>query len=204
VTLLDFDSAAREALSHLHPARIERVWDDGARPARSLKHEGFFIEHGELQTDATPEALFRVLTSMGGTNGWPFANWLWKLRGWIDGFFSPWRHGDTKPQRNKNFVPSSLSDFVLKPGDKVDYYTVEAIEPNRLLLHADLRAPGEGWMEWRVGRNSISTYLTQTAYFAPRGLGGFVYWYTLYPFHQFVFRGLIHAIARKAKEQTSK
>ena len=52
-----------------------------------------------------------------------------------------------------------------------------------------------------MGRDSISTYLTQTAFFAPRGLGGFLYWYALYPFHIFVFRGLIKAVARKAKEQ---
>jgi hypothetical protein len=155
--------------------------------------------------DAPPEKVFQVLTSMGGKNGWPFANWLWQLRGWIDGLFSPRRHEDTETQSEQNFVPSSLGDFELKPGDRIDYYTIDALEPNRLLLlHSQLLAPGEGWMEWRVGHASNVTYLTQTAFFAPRGLGGFSYWYLLYPFHTFVFRGLIKAIAKKAKEQISK
>ncbi|MEW5939653.1 MAG: DUF2867 domain-containing protein [Chloroflexota bacterium] len=228
VKLLDFDSAAREALTHLHPSRIERVWEDGARPAKSLKHEGFFIEHREIQTDASPEQIFRVLTNMGGQNGWPFANWLWKLRGWIDRVVSPRRHGDTEAtsviaRRSREAATTKQSplgargllraenhrprndETPTQPGDTVDYYTVDSFEPDQhLLLHSDLRAPGEGWMEWRVAQIANLTYLKQTAYFAPRGLGGFIYWYTLRPFHQFVFRGLIEAIAKKANEQIGK
>ena len=205
VKLVDFESAAKEALSHLHPARIERVWDDGAHPRKSLKHEGFFIEHREMKVNASPEKIFDVITRMGGKNGWPFADWLWQLRGWVDGIVSPRRHEDTKTQHKKNFAPSRPGDFVLIPGDRVDYYTVEAAASNlRLLLRSELRAPGDGWMEWRVGQigreaspRDNSSYIKQTAYFAPRGLGGFLYWYLLYPFHAYIFRGLIRAIARK-------
>ena len=133
VQLIDFDTAAQEALTHLHPARIERVWDDGAHPVKSLRHEGFFIEHHELQVDASPEQVFQVLTHMGRKNGWPFANWLWQLRGWMDKLIGGPR--------------SPFSESEEGTGAKVDYYTVEAIEPNRLLLlHSELRAPGEGWM----------------------------------------------------------
>jgi uncharacterized protein YbjT (DUF2867 family) len=212
VQLIDFDSAIQDALAHLHPAHIERIWDDGTNPRKSLKHEGFFIEHFEMQVDAPPEKVFQVITSMGGKNGWPFANWLWQLRGWIDGLFVvrngipqtgdlagyPFDYAQDKHPAPQNLLSSRRGDFALKPGDRVDYYTVETIEPNRLLrLHSQLHAPGDGWMEWRVEQVSDLFYLKQTAFFAPRGLGGFLYWYLLYPFHTFVFRGLIKAIAKR-------
>jgi uncharacterized protein YbjT (DUF2867 family) len=198
VKLIDFDSAARDALAHLHPDRIERVWDDGSASRKSLKHQGFFIEHDEAAVQASPGKAFEVITHLGGKNGWPFANWLWRLRGWVDRIVSTRRHDVTKSQSENNLVSSRPGDFVSTPGDKVDYYTVEAIEPDhRLLLHSDLLAPGDGWMEWRVEQIEGMLHIKQTAFFAPRGLGGFVYWYLLYPFHVFVFRGLIRAIAKK-------
>ena len=83
-------------------------------------------------------------------------------------------------------------------GDVVDYYRVAALEPGRLLrLYSTLRAPGEGWMEWRVDAQTNETSrLTQTAFFAPRGLPGFLYWFALGPMHRFVFRGMIEALKR--------
>jgi hypothetical protein len=83
----------------------------------------------------------------------------------------------------------------------VDFYRVDAIEAgSRLLLHSQLKAPGEGWMEWRVDEEEGGrSRLSQTGYFAPRGLPGFLYWYLLYPAHELVFRGLAHAIARQAE-----
>ena len=179
VELIDFESATRAALTRLHPYRIERVWEDGEGAVKVLKHEGFFIEHRQMQVDAAPEKIFQVITSMGGRNGWPFANWLWKLRGWVDRSLRP---------------PSPAA----KSGG-YDYYRIDSIEPDRLLLlHSRLKAPGEGWMEWRVTPQAEGARLTQTAYFAPRGLPGFLYWIFLYPFHAYVFRGLIRAIARRA------
>jgi uncharacterized protein YbjT (DUF2867 family) len=183
VQLIDFESATRVALTRLHPLKIERVWDDGESRGKVLKHEGFFIHHRQLQVGASPEKIFQVIKTMGGVNGWPFANWLWKLRG----FF-----GVREPAP----VPNG------KPLDsKYDYYTVDFIEPDHhLLLHSQLKAPGEGWMEWRLIPEAGGTRLTQTAYFTPRGLPGFLYWYLLYPLHAFVFRGLIHAIAERADQ----
>ncbi len=86
----------------------------------------------------------------------------------------------------------------LREGDRLDYYRVEALEPNRMMrLHSELCAPGEGWMEWRVEGG----VLTQTAFFAPRGLPGFLYWYLLGPLHRLVFRGLIQAIKRRSENR---
>jgi hypothetical protein len=89
----------------------------------------------------------------------------------------------------------------LKVGDVVDFYRVEALKEGRLLcLHSELKAPGEGWMEWRVETDGGTTTLSQTGFFAPRGLPGFLYWYLLGPFHKLVFRGLIKAMARKSEK----
>ena len=108
---------------------------------------------------------------MGGRNGWPFANWLWKLRGLFG-------------------VRASMFN------SKYDYYTVDTLEASHmLLLHSQLKEPGEGWMEWRVETREDHTCLIQTAYFTPFGLGGFLFWVLLYPFHTYVFRGLIKSIA---------
>jgi len=174
VNLIDFESATKEALTRLHPHKIERVWEDGESQVKILKHEGFFIDHRELQLDAKPEKVFAVIENMGRRNGWPFVNWLWKLRG----FFG---------------VRESALD------SEYDYYTIDTLEPGRLLLLLSrLKAPGEGWMEWRVEMEGKHTRLIQTAFFTPYGLGGFLYWYLLYPFHVFVFRGLIKSIAHNS------
>jgi len=180
VNLVDFESATGEALTRLHPLKIERVWesDDSAldRAAQKtsavfLKHEGFFIDHREIQIDADIKKVFQTITSMGNKTNWPYANWLWKLRGYFG---------------VRKFIP--IANY--------DYYTVDAVEPNHmLLLHSQLKAPGEGWMEWRVEDHAQGTRLMQTVYFTPRGLSGFLYWGLLYPVHALVFRGLIKSIA---------
>ena len=91
----------------------------------------------------------------------------------------------------------------MSQGDALDYYRVEALEPNRLLrLFSELRAPGDGWMEWQVEAESTQlSILTQTAFFAPRGLGGFLYWFLLFPLHALVFRGLIRAIKKQSESR---
>jgi len=90
----------------------------------------------------------------------------------------------------------------LRLGQVVDFYRVEALEPGQMLrLRADLKAPGDGWMEWQVRPQPTGdAQLSQGAFFAPKGLPGFLYWYILYPVHRLVFAGLINRIARLAIE----
>jgi uncharacterized protein YbjT (DUF2867 family) len=186
VNLLSFDEAVTRSLDELHPKYLERVWDASEESVTILKHQGFFIDHRWMTVDAPPEKVFKLFTNMGGQNGWPYADWLWKLRGWIDKLIGgPGLRSSTG---------------LLKEGDVVDYYRVETIEDDRMLrLLAELKSPGEGWMEWRVENVGGTTKLSQTGFFAPRSLPGFIYWYALSPFHKLVFRGLIKAIAKKAE-----
>ena len=187
VKLIGYEAATRDALANLSPANVERIWEGLSGEVTNFRQEGFFISCCRVKVNASSEKIFSVLTSLGGRNGWPYANWLWQLRGWLDNLFG----GARAP------LPKGEGSGV-RLGDHMDYYRVESIEPNRLmLLHSELRTPGEGWIEWRVDDHT----LTQTAFFAPRGFGGFLYWYLLYPFHTLVFRGLIRAIAKRSKSK---
>jgi hypothetical protein len=186
VRLLGYREAVELSLEALHPDRLEPVWRASRVPVKILKHEGFFIDHRRLPLDAPVERVYRVITDMGGVRGWYFANWMWKLRGLIDRVLG----GAGLRGRGET----------LEAGGVVDFYRVEALDQTRLLLKADLKAPGQGWMEWRVeGGGGEDVILTQTGFFAPRGLPGFTYWYLLGPFHRWVFHGLIRAIARRSQ-----
>jgi uncharacterized protein YbjT (DUF2867 family) len=166
VRLMDYETATVEALKRLHPLKIERVWDDGSSGVKILKHEGFFIDHRAVEINLSAEKIMNVIKGFDRDGDWLFANWLWRLRGAIEG-------------KQNNF------------------YEVDVQRENLILLHSKLKAPCEGWMEWRVEEN----HLIQTAYFAPRGLGGFLYWYVLAPFHSYVFRGLLKTVIQKAMVQ---
>lgn len=188
VNLLGYEDAVRTALGQLTPAHVEPVWSDSPGAVRQVKHEGFFIDHRSLAVQADPQAVFQVLAGLGGRQGWPFANGLWQARGWLDSLLGgPGLRGQGHPD-------------LLRPGDALDYYRVEAVEENRLLrLRSELKAPGAGWMEWRIRSAPGGCQISQTAYFAPLGLAGCSYWYALKPVHTWVFHGLIKAIVRRAE-----
>lgn len=180
-----YHSAVTEALKKLFPIDIEPVWESGENSAKIVKYEGFSIECRQLALDRSPEAVFRVLTSLGGKHGWLYMNWLWRLRGFLDHLV----HGPGSRGRH-------VAD-VLMVGDVIDFYRVESLENARMIrLKSELRAPGAGWMEWRVKPQMDGGVLfTQTAFFAPKGVIGFLYWHLLAPVHRLVFAGLIKEIS---------
>jgi hypothetical protein len=177
-----------QALEGLSPSRLEPVWRNGVSLNR-VKTEGFFIENREIKLETRPEAVYRVVSGMGGKKGWLYLNGLWKLRGLLDRLVGgPGMRGRS-------------SEGTLSKNDFVDYYRVEALEPGRMLrLKTELKAPGQGWMEWHTRPEGVGTLLSQTAFFAPRGMMGFIYWYLLWPVHALVFAGLIRAISRRVME----
>jgi hypothetical protein len=210
VHLIGYEEAVDIALVQLRPDFLEPAWLDCEQPQNVMKHEGFFIDHRCAQVFAPPEKVFQVVAGLGGGNGWLYANWLWKLRGWIDRLFGgPGLRGRGSPHPDPSPFGSPIGVLregargegeKVKVGDVVDFYRVEALEEGRLYrLYSELKAPGDGWMEWRVEQEQDATRLSQTGFFSPRGFWGFAYWYLLGPFHRLVFRGLIEAIARKSE-----
>lgn len=116
--------------------------------------------------------------SIGGTNGWYYGTFLWKFRGYLDKFFGGigLRRGRTHPTELNN-------------GDSLDFWRVIYAnkEAKKLLLYAEMKLPGEAWLEFKIENDT----LYQTATFRPQGIAGRLYWYAVTPFHWFVFNGMI-------------
>jgi hypothetical protein len=85
------------------------------------------------------------------------------------------------------------------PGDALDFWRVEAFDPDRRLrLAAEMKLPGRAWLEFDVEPTAAGSRIRQTAEFDPAGLSGLVYWYALYVVHRFVFAGMLEGIAEVA------
>jgi hypothetical protein len=185
-----YETSVSLALGRLSPDCLESGWEKDATSFR-IKQEGFFIEGQQIRLPVRPEAVYRAITGLGGRRGWLYLNGLWKARGFIDRLVGgPGMRGRRSPGGLVN-------------GDVLDFYRVDALETNRWVrLKAELKAPGLGWMEWRIRvlpKGDVS--LSQIAYFAPFGAHGFLYWYTLLPIHRLVFAGLLKAIISRAGER---
>jgi len=142
--------------------------------------------------------VFGTICRIGGGHGWYRSGWLWSLRGALDQLV-----GGPGMRRGRRDAD------LLRAGDPVDFWRVEAIEPGALLrLRAEMRLPGVASLEWRIEPSERDgappqSRLTQVATFVPRGLWGRAYWYAAAPFHRFVFPGLIDALASDAEARAS-
>jgi hypothetical protein len=146
------------------------------------------VDSRTIEVDAPPSEAFAPIRRIGGKVGWYYGNGLWTLRGLMDLAVGGvgMRRGRRDPDR-------------LRVGDTVDCWRVEALEPDRRLrLAAEMRLPGRAWLEFEVTPRGTGSTIRQTAVFDPVGLLGLAYWYTLYPVHELVFRGMLRGIARAA------
>jgi uncharacterized protein YbjT (DUF2867 family) len=151
---------------------------------RHLKIDSRMIHVNASQADA-----FAPIRRIGGAGGWYYANWMWQLRGWMDKLV-----GGVGMRRGRR-DPDSLC-----VGDVVDCWRVEAIEPDHLLrLVAEMKLPGRASLEFEVTRDSTGSVIRQTASFDPLGLLGRIYWYSVLPFHHYVFRGMLQGIAVRSQ-----
>jgi len=132
-----------------------------------------------------PEVAFGPIVRIGGRQGWYYANPLWRLRGLLD---LPFGGAGTRRGRRD---PDHLF-----PGDTVDFWRVEDVQPNRLLrLSAEMSLPGRAWLQFEVEEADGGSIIRQTAIFDPAGVLGRLYWYGIWPLHGFVFRGMLRGIA---------
>jgi uncharacterized protein YbjT (DUF2867 family) len=136
-------------------------------------------------TDAPINEVWAAVCSVGGERGWPAADVLWDVRGAADRLL-----GGPGMRRGRRH-PTEL-----RVGDAVDFFRVEAMVPHRLLrLRAEMKVPGEAWLEWTMEPEGDRTRLVQKARFHPRGVWGRVYWYSMLPFHHLIFDRLAAAFA---------
>lgn len=124
------------------------------------------------------EYTIEKIWSIGGENGWYYGDWLWNLRGFIDKIFGG--VGTRRGRTHKN---------ALFPGDALDFWRVVYAnkKEGKLVLYAEMRLPGEAWLEFKI----INNTLYQAATFRPRGFWGKLYWYAVLPFHGFIFNGML-------------
>lgn len=197
VNLIDTRTTIRKALERIRQEAVDTCWFDGggALPPEwttcgDADYAGGTVLTGahRITLEATPEEVWETVQQIGGPNGWYYAQPLWRLRGMVDRVFGGpgLRRGRRHPRE-------------LRVGDGLDFWRVVALEPpNRMLLLAEMKTPGDALLEFNirpVGDNQVR--LEMVARFLPRGLPGLAYWYSLLPAHQWLFGGMLMAVARK-------
>ena len=188
--LVPYREAVRQALQRIRTGDVETDWAGaraGLRAGVTLRDtEGMIVEQRRVDVKASVERVYSVFSSVGGKRGWFYAGWAWKLRGFLDRIV-----GGVGMRRGRR------SSTHLRPGDAVDFWRVEAVEPGRLLrLRAEMKVPGRAWLQFEaVPGEEGRSLLIQTAFFEPHGVSGLAYWYVLYPIHQLIFSGMARSIA---------
>jgi uncharacterized protein YbjT (DUF2867 family) len=194
---LNYETAVTLALKRIEDGEIETIWSDAlastsgdVRPVYLAQEQGMLIERRHQSVAASPEVVYQDFMSLGGDRGWPPYNWLWRVRGAFDRLV-----GGVGLRRGRR-LPEELRE-----GEALDFWRVEAIQPNRMLrLRAEMKLPGQGWLQFEVQPvQEGQTELVQTAFFAPKGLLGLLYWYGLYPLHGMIFAKMIASIAQSAE-----
>jgi len=184
--LLSYEEAIDRAFTKVAQNRVPSTWFDALASGRlesKLLRQIKPPEFGVLRDDRSfeiadsEEECLRRIWGLGGKAGWYSLDWAWALRGWVDRLV-----GGTGLRRGRR------SPVELCSGDALDFWRVLVAdrEEGRLLLLAEMKLPGEAWLEWRVEGDE----LRQTATFRPSGLLGRLYWMAVLPFHHLIFRGL--------------
>jgi uncharacterized protein YbjT (DUF2867 family) len=194
--LITCRQAIRLALGRIRNQCVESCWTDAGQPSvpewihcgDASYSGGDIMESGyRIVLDATPQEVWKPIVRIGGPTGWYSANALWALRGGIDRLVGGMglRRGRRDPVR-------------LYAGDAVDFFRVlEVQEPFHLHLLAEMKFPGEATLEFKLyPMKEGGTELQQLSRYVPKGLSGLLYWYTSYPFHEWVFRGMLKGIAK--------
>lgn len=164
----------------------------GVKDWAGIRFGSRMVDSRTRHTPLRPEQVFPAIERIGGDTGWYYGTFLWKIRGYLDLLVGGigLRRGRRDPDK-------------LAVGEAVDFWRVEAIEPNqRLLLHAEMRVPGRAWLQFEVQPDEEGgSQVRQTAIYDPIGLLGRLYWFALFPVHAFVFEGMLRNLVRSAERK---
>ena len=202
ITPMGYRRAVKRALDRLQAGSIESTWSDSLSSSQGdiptvvlTNREGMIVEQRQKLIESHPEDIYKTFTALGGNQGWLYMDWAWQLRGIIDRMI-----GGVGLRRGRRH-PTEV-----RVGDALDFWRVEFVEfPNLIRLRAEMKVPGDAWLQFQVTpQDNKKSLLVQTAYFAPKGLAGFLYWYLLYPIHSLVFSGLIDALVERSVSRAAK
>jgi len=192
IHLIDYNTSIQLAFDKIEQHQVLSSWKD-AQTSNILKQgithyievpvNGCFKDVRKRKIENSDAAVTKIW-SIGGKTGWYYGNWLWELRGFMDQLV-----GGVGMRRGRR------SDVDISTGDALDFWRVLVANKaeKRLLLYAEMKLPGEAWLEFKIDENNN---LTQTATFRPLGVMGRLYWYAVLPFHGAIFKGMIDNIAK--------
>jgi hypothetical protein len=202
--LVPFDSAVKLALTRIREADVITRWSGAATPGApsdplptdpQWSGGTLYTDVREVECHASAEDLWRAVECIGGENGWYSANLLWKIRGLIDRLLGGvgLRRGRRDPRH-------------LMVGEPVDFWRVETKDqPDLLRLRAEMKMPGRAWLEFHVQAVSAhESRLIQRAVYWPRSLAGHLYWWSVAPFHAFVFPPMARHLVERAEQSTAR
>ncbi|MFO7924258.1 MAG: SDR family oxidoreductase [Bacteroidales bacterium] len=190
IDLISYDDAVRLAFDKIEQQEVLSSWTDalnnqlmkdGISSLIDVPSYGCFKDKRVAEV-SNEDVVLKKIWAIGGQNGWYYASWLWELRGFVDKVF-----GGVGLRRGRK------SNYNISAGDSIDFWRVLFADSGkkRLLLYAEMKLPGEAWLEFNI----IDGKLYQTATFRPLGLWGRIYWYSVLPFHAIIFRGMIRNMA---------
>ncbi len=196
ISLIDYNTSIQLAFDKIEQNQVLSSWKDAQTSNILRKGISYYMEvpvYGcfkdiRMRKTTNSEVTFDKIWMIGGKTGWYYGNWLWKFRGFIDQLV-----GGVGMRRGRR------SDTDILVGDTLDFWRVliAGKEEKRLLLFAEMKLPGEAWLEFKIDNNNI---LTQTATFRPLGLLGRIYWYMVLPLHGIIFRGMINKLIKVEKK----
>lgn len=190
---ITYKEAIALAFDKIEQNQVISSWKDSKVSGRFSKADlnrfikvpkfGCLTDHQQTPIENPEETLERIW-QIGGKTGWYYATTLWKIRGFIDKMI-----GGVGLRRGRTNIAS------INTGDSLDFWRVVLAdkEDKRLLLFAEMKVPGEAWLEFHIDEQNI---LHQNATFRPRGLKGRLYWYSMLPFHYFIFAGMLNKLAK--------
>jgi len=195
ITPFSYSEACNRALERINLDTVQSSWTDAVsmkKPGElfhylDVPQFGVLSDKRSVKITGDPQKALDKIFSIGGETGWYYANWVWQVRGVIDKMV-----GGVGLRRGRRNATE------LNPGDSLDFWRVLIgdKENMRLLLFAEMKVPGEAWLELRIIKKNDGYYISQAATFMPKGLSGRIYWFALLPIHLVMFQGMIRELAR--------
>lgn len=196
IEAIDYKTALSLAFEKIEQNMVLSSWKDALNSTfsnRSLlqfievPQYGTYSDKREVLIKSSAEQVLNNIWAIGGKRGWYYANFIWSIRGFIDKLVGGYglRRGRT-------------NSVTIHSGDALDFWRVIVADRlnRRLLLYAEMKVPGEAWLEFKIIERDGKNYLVQCATFRPTGLYGRIYWYALLPIHIAIFIGMIKRIER--------
>ena len=194
--LIPYEEAVDRAFQRIAQNEVISSWKDSFNSSKidinlmenvKVPENGVYSDIRKVAFEKPQEQVIKNVWSIGGERGWYYLGFLWEIRGWMDRAV-----GGVGLRRGRR------SPHELLAGDALDFWRVLVAdkEAGRLLLYAEMKLPGEAWLEFKVIHEDNKNYLLQTATYRPHGLLGRLYWWAVWPFHGFIFPGMAKRIIR--------